>query len=133
MGQALHRDMPVSCTCRVGTVHALLDLPKDDLATAAGLSARSVGSLWRVPPLDEEDFFRAFMRDSPLREAVEDFLYQRRKNRVSEALQAEAKREPSRSPWCSRQQRRSRHGRSTSTMRLCTTPCMHGLRSEVSR
>jgi len=92
--QALHRDTPVACTCRVGTVHALLDIPKGELATAAGLSVRSSGALWRVPPLDEEDFFRAFMRDSPLWEVVEDFLYQRRRTRVDDALQAEAMRNP---------------------------------------
>ena len=44
--------------------------------------------------MDEEDFFRAFMRDSPLWEAVEDFLYQRRRARVGDALNAEARREP---------------------------------------
>jgi hypothetical protein len=92
--QALHRDMPVACTCRVGSVNALLDMPRGELATAAGLSVRSSGALWRVPPLDEEDFFRAFMRDSPLWEVVEDFLYQRRRMRVDDALQAEAKRNP---------------------------------------
>lgn len=92
--QVLHRDAPVACSCRVGTVHALLDVPKSELTQAAGLGVRSVGALWRVPPLDEEDFFRAFMRDSPLWEAVEDFLYQRRKSRVNDALQAEARREP---------------------------------------
>merc|ERR1719446_328389 len=92
--QVLHRDQPVACTARIGTVHALLDVPKNELAEAAGLGVRSVGALWRVPPLDEEDFFRAFMRDSPLWEAVEDFLYQRRRVRVGEALNAEARREP---------------------------------------
>merc|ERR1711879_458373 len=72
----------------------LLDVPKAKLADSSGLDVQSVGALWRVPPLDEEDFFRAFMRDSPLWEAVEDFLYQRRRTRVGEALQAEARREP---------------------------------------
>jgi hypothetical protein len=92
--QSLHRDQPVACTGRVGTVHALLEVSKTELANAAGLSVRSTGALWRVPPLDEEDFFRAFMRDSPLWEAVEDFLYQRRRKRVGEAMDAEARREP---------------------------------------
>merc|ERR1711972_565437 len=92
--QVLHRDMLVECTCRVGSVHALLDIPKGDLANAAGLSARSVGALWRVPPLEEEDFFNAFMLDAPknFREAVKDFLHHRRRSRVDESMQAEAKR-----------------------------------------
>jgi len=92
--QALHRDVPVAATCRIGTVHALLETPKAELAAASGLGVRCTNALWRTPPLDEEDFFRAFMRDSPLWETVEDFLYQRRRARVDEAMQAHAKREP---------------------------------------
>lgn len=93
MYQVLHRDAPVAPSCRIGSVHALTDRPQD-LASAAGLSVRSSGALWRTPPLDEEDFFRAFMRDSPLWEVVEEFLYQRRRLRVEGALQAEARRDP---------------------------------------
>merc|ERR1711874_580336 len=40
------------------------------------------------------DFFKALMSDSPLREAVEECFYHRRRGRVEDALREEAQRDP---------------------------------------
>merc|ERR1719277_2349855 len=86
--QALHRDAPVVATCRVGSPHALLNAPP---AGFAGLGVRSTNALWRTPPLDDEDFLRALLAGTPLKDQLEGFFYQQRRGRVDEALREEAK------------------------------------------
>jgi len=94
MFQALHRDMPVLATCRVGTAHSLLTVSPVELVEATGLSVRCSGALWRTPPLDEEEFMRALLRGSPLQQTFEEFLYKRRRDRVEDALREEGKQDP---------------------------------------
>ncbi|CAE7233610.1 cbpA [Symbiodinium natans] len=89
MYQVLHRDAPVCPTCRVTSAHKVLSIPKEDFRQHSGLSVMSCGAVWRDPPKDDEDFLRAFLVGSPLKEAMIDFLYHQRRNRVEDALQRE--------------------------------------------
>lgn len=91
MYQALHRDAPVQATCRVGSPHSLLNTPP---AGFPGLGVRSAGALWRTPPLDEEDFLRALLAGTPLKDQLETFFYHQRRGRVEDALREEATRDP---------------------------------------
>merc|ERR1712224_1177393 len=68
--------------------------PKSDLAATSGLGLRCSEAFWRMPPPNDEDFLRAFMSDSPLREQLEEFFYIRRCGRVEEALNEESRRDP---------------------------------------
>ncbi|CAE7872659.1 cbpA, partial [Symbiodinium microadriaticum] len=86
--QALHRDAPVSPTCRVTSAHKILTVPKEDFKHS-GLSVLTGSAAWRDAPKDDEDFLRAFLVGSPLRDAMSDFLYHQRRNRVQDALQRE--------------------------------------------
>lgn len=89
--QALHRDAPVAATCRVTPVAALPKMPTIEFA---GLGVRNGDVLWRTPPLDDEDFFKALLVGSPLKEKLEQFFYIQRRDRVQEALQEDTKRNP---------------------------------------
>jgi len=85
--QALHRDAPVSATCRVGSVHSLMNAPPVDVT---GLGIRSAGTLWRTPPLDDEDFLKALLSGTQVKEDLEQFFQGRRRGRVEDALREEA-------------------------------------------
>eukprot|EP00439_Symbiodinium_sp_Y106_P036733 s3902_g4.t1 len=87
--QALHRDAPVSPTCRVTSAHKVMTVPKEDFKQHSGLSVLTGSVAWREAPKDDEDFLRAFLIGSPLRDAMSDFLYHQRRNRVQDALQRE--------------------------------------------
>ncbi|CAJ1384444.1 unnamed protein product [Effrenium voratum] len=90
--QALKRDMPVAATCRVGSPHKVMSL-QEEMTQHNGLSVLSSGAIWRTPPQDEEDFLRALLVDSPLRDVVNDFLYHQRRSRVEDAFEEELKRD----------------------------------------
>ncbi|CAK9096708.1 Curved DNA-binding protein [Durusdinium trenchii] len=90
MFQALHRDAPISATCRMSTK---VMLPAEELEKHSGLSVLSTAAMWRTPPQHEEDFLRALLVGSSLEEVFRDFLYHQRRGRVEDAFEEELKRD----------------------------------------